>query len=77
MPLYGLPVDILAAFEPRLSQPSEQVREAVGSASVAEAAALAQAEALSGARATLLIDKRRSASATCALACIHQEAERP
>ncbi|WP_069082004.1 cobalamin biosynthesis protein [Pseudomonas sp. TCU-HL1] len=72
--LHGLPVDILAAFETRLSQPSEQVREAVGSAGVAEAAALAQAEALSGARATLIIDKRRSASATCALACIQHEA---
>ncbi|WP_352230852.1 cobalamin biosynthesis protein [Metapseudomonas resinovorans] len=77
LPLYGLPVDVLASFEDRLSQPSEQVREAVGSAGVAEAAALAQAEALFGTRATLLIDKRRSASATCALACIHQEAQRP
>ncbi|MDH4568508.1 cobalamin biosynthesis protein [Pseudomonas sp. BN414] len=74
LPLHGVPLDILAAFESRLSQPSEQVREAVGSAGVAEAAALAQAEALFGTRATLLIDKRRSASATCALACVHLEA---
>jgi cobalt-precorrin 5A hydrolase len=77
LPLHGLPVDILAAQEERLSQPSEPVREAVGSLGVAEAAALAQAETLFGGRAVLLIDKRRSASATCALACIRHEAERP
>lgn len=75
--LHGLPVETLAAFEARLSQPSERVREAVGSAGVAEAAALAQAEALSGRPATLLIDKRHSASATCALACVPHEAQWP
>ncbi|MDH4558688.1 cobalamin biosynthesis protein [Pseudomonas sp. BN417] len=77
LPLHLLPVDILAAHEGRLNQPSERVRDATGSPGVAEAAALAQAEALFGARAVLLIDKRRSASATCALACIRHEAERP
>lgn len=77
LPLYGLPVERLAAQEGRLSQPSEQVREAVGSAGVAEAAALAQAESLFGGRAALLIDKRRSASATCALACVQQGTEGP
>lgn len=77
LPLHCLPVDILAAHEGRLSQPSERVREASGSPSVAEAAALAQAEILFGGHAILLIDKRRSASATCALACIRHEAERP
>lgn len=77
IPLHGLPVDILAAHEARLSQPSERVRAASGSPGVAEAAALAQAETLFGGRAVLLIDKRRSASATCALACIRHEAERP
>lgn len=77
LPLHGLPMDVLAAFEGRLNQPSERVRDAVGSPGVAEAAALAQAEILFGRRVTLLIDKRRSASATCALACIHQEAGRP
>ena len=77
LPLHCLPVDILAAHEGRLSRPSERVREASGSPGVAEAAALAQAEILYGGHAVLLIDKRRSASATCALACIRHEAERP
>jgi cobalt-precorrin 5A hydrolase len=77
LPLHCLPVDGLAAQEERLSQPSERVREASGSPGVAEAAALAQAEILFGGHAVLLIDKRRSASATCALACIRDEAERP
>ncbi|QEY61091.1 cobalamin biosynthesis protein [Metapseudomonas lalkuanensis] len=75
--LYFLPVDMLAAREACLSRPSERVQEAVGSPGVAEAAALAQAEALFDGHASLLIDKRRSASATCALACIPQEAEQP
>ncbi len=74
LPLYFLPVDILAAEDMRLSQPSERVREVIGSAGVAEAAALVQIEALFGGRAALLIDKRRSAGATCALACIQHEA---
>ena len=77
LPLHCLPVDILAAHEGRLSRPSERVREASGSPGVAEAAALAQAEILYGGHAVLLIDKRRSASATCALVCIRHEAERP
>ncbi|MCY1340149.1 Cobalt-precorrin-5A hydrolase [compost metagenome] len=77
LPLHGLSVDTLAAHEERLSQPSPRVREAVGSLGVAEAAALAQAETLFGGSAVLLIDKRRSASATCALACNRDEAERP
>ncbi|MFZ6047612.1 cobalamin biosynthesis protein [Pseudomonas sp. CR3202] len=72
-----LPVDILRTYEERLNRPSEKVRDVTGSPGVAEAAALARAEALFGGRAVLLIDKRRSASATCALACIHHEAERP
>ncbi|MDH4872067.1 cobalamin biosynthesis protein [Pseudomonas sp. BN515] len=75
--LYFLPVDTLAAQEACLSQPSERVRDVVGSPGVAEAAALVQAEALFGGHATLLIDKRCSASATCALACVPQEAEQP
>ncbi|MCY1272256.1 Cobalt-precorrin-5A hydrolase [compost metagenome] len=77
LPLYFLPVDRLTACETYLSQPSDRVRDAVGSPGVAEAAALVQAESLFGGRAILLIDKRRSASATCALVCIPQEAERP
>ncbi|BAN46391.1 cobalamin biosynthesis protein [Metapseudomonas resinovorans] len=75
--LYGLPVDSLAAQAGRLSQPSARVLALTGSAGIAEAAALAQAEALFGGPVRLHIDKRRSASATCALACIAHEAERP
>ncbi|WP_271410476.1 cobalamin biosynthesis protein [Pseudomonas sp. Q1-7] len=77
LPLHCLPVDKLVAQERRLSQPSEPVRAASGSAGVAEAAALALADTLFGSRAVLLIDKRRSASATCALACLQHEVERP
>ncbi|MEP9320847.1 cobalamin biosynthesis protein [Pseudomonas sp. LABIM340] len=60
----------LAACEKRLGDPSETVRTATGSASVAEAAALLQAEAQGGAAARLLVGKRRSEQATCALAFI-------
>jgi cobalt-precorrin 5A hydrolase/precorrin-3B C17-methyltransferase len=54
----------LAREEPRLANPSAIVRNAVGVAGVAEAAALASA----GPAGTLLVEKRRSARATCALA---------
>ncbi|MDH1008156.1 cobalamin biosynthesis protein [Pseudomonas nicosulfuronedens] len=63
----------LAACEKRLSDPSETVRAATGSASVAEAAALLQAEAQGSAPARLLVGKRRSDQATCALAFIPVE----
>ncbi|WP_440468150.1 cobalamin biosynthesis protein [Pseudomonas sp. YH-1] len=63
----------LAACEKRLSDPSETVRAATGSASVAEAAALLQAEAQGNAPARLLVGKRRSDQATCALAFIPVE----
>ncbi|MBD9679576.1 cobalamin biosynthesis protein [Pseudomonas sp. PDM18] len=63
----------LAACEKRLGDPSETVRAATGSASVAEAAALLQAEAQGGAPARLLMGKRRSEQATCALAFIPVE----
>lgn len=63
----------LATCEKRLGEPSETVRAATGSASVAEAAALLQAEAQSGAPARLLVGKRRSDQATCALAFIPVE----
>lgn len=65
----------LAACEKRLDQPSEVVRTATGSASVAEAAALLQAEVLGGAPARLLVGKRRSEQATCALAFAPVESE--
>ncbi|WP_236200612.1 cobalamin biosynthesis protein [Pseudomonas pseudonitroreducens] len=60
----------LAACESRLDRTSETVRTAIGAASVAEAAALLQAEAQAGAPARLLVGKRRSDQATCALAFI-------
>jgi cobalt-precorrin 5A hydrolase len=63
----------LAACEKRLGEPSERVRTATGSASVAEAAALLQADARGGAPARLLVGKRRSEQATCALAFIPVE----
>lgn len=68
LPLYGLDADGLRACETRLSAPSEAARRATGCAGVAEAAALALAERLSGRPADLLIAKRRSANATFALA---------
>lgn len=63
----------LAACEKRVGDPSESVRAATGSASVAEAAALLQAEAQGNATARLLVGKRRSEQATCALAFIPVE----
>jgi cobalt-precorrin 5A hydrolase / precorrin-3B C17-methyltransferase len=54
----------LAAEEPRVTQPSDYVRATVGTASVAEAAALAAV----GAAGTLLAPKRKSTRATCAVA---------
>ena len=54
----------LAREEQRLATPSAIVRNAVGVAGVAEAAALASA----GADSTLLVPKQRSQRATCALA---------
>lgn len=54
----------LEALTPRLANPSEVVFAEVGTHGVAEAAALAQA----GVEATLLITKRKTANATCALA---------
>lgn len=54
----------LAAEEGRLATPSEAVRAEVGTPSVAEAAALA----LAGPGARLVVPKRKSAAATCALA---------
>jgi cobalt-precorrin 5A hydrolase/precorrin-3B C17-methyltransferase len=54
----------LAREEPRLSSPSTMVRQAVGVAGVAEAAALACV----GPDGHLLVPKQRSARATCAIA---------
>lgn len=54
----------LAEEEPCLATPSEAVRAAVGVAGVAESAALAAA----GPGGTLIVAKRKSARATCAIA---------
>jgi cobalt-precorrin 5A hydrolase/precorrin-3B C17-methyltransferase len=54
----------LSAQEPRVTAPSDYVRATVGTASVAEAAALAAV----GASGTLLVPKRKSTRATCAVA---------
>ncbi|WJN58087.1 hypothetical protein OH686_05040 [Pseudomonas sp. SO81] len=69
----GLPLDFysaeqLAPYESQLSEGSELVRELTGSASVAEASALAGASARSGRAAVLICPKQRSAAATLAIA---------
>lgn len=63
-PVRPYPAARLEDETPRLANPSERVFRAVGCHGVAEAAALAAA----GPAATLLVPKRRSARATCALA---------
>ena len=64
VPLRLFAADELEALTPRLANPSEVVFAEVGTHGVAEAAALAQA----GPEATLLVSKRKTANATCALA---------
>lgn len=61
--------EALAREELRLATPSDEVRRAVGVAGVAEAAALAAA----GADSTLIVQKQRSARATCALALARRD----
>lgn len=68
LPLLWLSASQLAAYQSRLSQSSALCLQVTGSAGVAEASALAQAEMLSGQRAELLGEKLRSATATCAMA---------
>jgi len=58
----------LLEYTPHLSQKSRHVFDAVGCWGVAEAAALAGAEALGGGEAELLITKHKNARATFALA---------
>ncbi|MNG25746.1 hypothetical protein D3C84_1106460 [compost metagenome] len=58
----------LQDYEARLSAPSEAARRATGCAGVAEASALAVAEALGGQASELLIAKQRSMNASFALA---------
>jgi cobalt-precorrin 5A hydrolase/precorrin-3B C17-methyltransferase len=66
---FGVPArfftaEALEREEPRLATPSDAVRNAVGVAGVAEAAALASA----GPDSALLVPKQRSTHATCAIA---------
>ncbi|MCW6510641.1 cobalamin biosynthesis protein [Lichenifustis flavocetrariae] len=64
LPMIFLPLGALNAALPGVSIRSARVEQAVGVASVAEAAALAGA----GAGARLLVSRRVSAGATCAIA---------
>lgn len=68
LPLDFYPAEQLAAYESQLSEGSELVRELTGSASVAEASALAGASERSGRAAALICPKQRSAAATLAIA---------
>lgn len=72
LPLTLLSAEQLAPWQQRLSQPSDIALRTTGSAGVAEACALAQAES-DGQRAELLAHKQRSANATVALARILEE----
>lgn len=68
LPLALLPAVRLARYHERLSRHSVLSLRITGSAGVAEASALAQAEALTGGRARLLCARRSSARATLAIA---------
>lgn len=63
-PMRLFEAEALEAETPRLANPSDVVFAEVGTHGVSEAAALAQA----GADATLLVSKRKTANATCAIA---------
>ncbi|WP_223824914.1 cobalamin biosynthesis protein [Pseudomonas profundi] len=66
--LATLSVAELDGYDARLEQRSALSLSITGSAGVAEASALAQAERLGGRPARLLCSKIRSANATCAIA---------
>ncbi|MCM2329730.1 cobalt-precorrin 5A hydrolase [Geopseudomonas sagittaria] len=66
--LHGVALERLQGYESRLTDLSEATLRATGCAGVAEASALAVAEALGAPSAELLITKQRSANATFALA---------
>lgn len=68
LPLVWLSAEQLAPYDGALSSHSLLSKQLTGSAGVAEASALAQAERASGQNAQLLGAKLRSANATCALA---------
>lgn len=77
LPLALLPAAELAACEGRLSGASAVALRETGSPGIAEAAALLHAEALASRPARLLVEKRRSANATCALACTSEDVDNP
>ncbi len=64
LPVRFYPVDVLEAQTPRLANPSDVVFAEVGCHGVSEAAALAAG----GDGATLVMEKHKSANATCAVA---------
>lgn len=68
LPITFLPSADLARYHGRLSETSEIALRTTGSAGVAEASALALAERLSGASASLILNKQKSPGATLALA---------
>lgn len=68
LPVVWLSADQLAPYDGLLSGGSLLSKQLTGSAGVAEASALAQAERVTGQKAQLLGTKLRSANATCALA---------
>lgn len=68
IPLVWLSASQLGHYDAVLSGHSALSRRVTGSAGVAEASALAQAEVVTGQRARLLCHKLRSSNATCALA---------
>jgi cobalt-precorrin 5A hydrolase len=68
LPVVWLSAEQLAPYDGVLSEKSLLSKQLTGSAGVAEASALAQAELVTGQKAQLLGTKLRSANATCALA---------
>lgn len=73
LPLTFFSSDELTRFEPQLSHRSQITFDSTGCYGVAESTALAMAARLSGAQATLLIERRNSSRATFALASPLQE----
>jgi len=69
LPLLDFNARHLAAYEGRLSHKSIVAFAHTGCYGIAESAALAAAEQISGAPARLLITRRKNAHATVALAC--------
>lgn len=71
LPLQCFSAAQLTAFEDRLSHKSEVAFAHTGCYGIAESAALALAEHLTGGPARLLITRKKTAQATFALACVN------